>query len=76
MRRVLSVVAAAVLVSSGLATASAQARPAGNPGHGSPGHHDPGTPAYTPPPIAWGTCPTTSLQNAGAVCGMLTVPLD
>ena len=76
MRRVLSVVAAAVLVSSGLATASAQARPAGNPGHGSPGHHDPGTPAYTPPPIAWGTCPTASLQNAGAVCGMLTVPLD
>jgi pimeloyl-ACP methyl ester carboxylesterase len=76
MRRVLSVVAAAVLVSSGLATASAQARTAGNPGSGSPGHHDPGTPAYTPPPIAWGTCPTDSLKKAGAVCGMLTVPLD
>ncbi|MFI2707915.1 alpha/beta hydrolase, partial [Nocardioides sp. CER28] len=68
--------AAAVMVGSGLATASAQARTAGNPGHGTPGHHDPGTPAYTPPPITWGTCPTTSLQKAGAVCGMLTVPLD
>jgi pimeloyl-ACP methyl ester carboxylesterase len=76
MRRVLSVVAAAVLVSSGLATASAQARTAGNPGTGNPGQPDPGTPAYTPPPIDWGTCPTASLRNAGAQCGYLTVPLD
>jgi len=76
MRRVLSVAAAAVLVSSALATASAQARTTGQPGKGSSGHHTPGTPAYTPPPIAWGTCPTTSLRNAGAQCGYLTVPLD
>ena len=76
MRRVLSVAAAAVLVSSGLATASAQARTAGHPGHVSPGNHHPGTPAYTPPPIDWGTCPTQRLQDAGAQCGYLTVPLD
>jgi pimeloyl-ACP methyl ester carboxylesterase len=80
MRRVLSVVAAAVLVSAGLATASAQARTAGDPGRGSSGHrHHPGhtgTPAYTPPPVDWGTCPTASLQAAGAQCGYVTVPLD
>lgn len=76
MRRALSVVAAAVLVSTGLATASAQARTAGEPGKGSPGHHSPGTPAYTPPPVDWGACPTTSLQKAGAACGYVTVPLD
>ncbi|SFC61326.1 alpha/beta hydrolase fold [Nocardioides terrae] len=76
MRRVLSVVAGAVLVSSGLATATAQAQPAGHPGKGGHGHHTPATPAYTPPPIDWGTCPTASLQNAGAQCGYVTVPLD
>jgi len=31
---------------------------------------------YEPPPIPWGTCPTNSLRNAGAQCGLLTVPLD
>jgi pimeloyl-ACP methyl ester carboxylesterase len=27
-------------------------------------------------PISWGTCASTRLQQAGAQCGMLTVPLD
>lgn len=27
-------------------------------------------------PIAWGTCADQGLQNAGAVCGFLSVPLD
>jgi pimeloyl-ACP methyl ester carboxylesterase len=31
---------------------------------------------YVPPPISWGVCPTNSLRNAGAQCGLLTVPLD
>ena len=35
--------------------------------------HDGG---YTPPPISWGQCPTARLQQAGAECGLLTVPLD
>jgi pimeloyl-ACP methyl ester carboxylesterase len=33
-------------------------------------------PEYTPPPISWGPCQTTSLKSAGADCGFLTVPLD
>jgi pimeloyl-ACP methyl ester carboxylesterase len=31
---------------------------------------------YVPPAIPWGVCPTSSLRNAGAECGLLTVPLD
>jgi pimeloyl-ACP methyl ester carboxylesterase len=34
------------------------------------------TTGYTPPPISWGTCASARLQQAGAQCGMLTVPLD
>jgi hypothetical protein len=33
-------------------------------------------PEYSPPPIAWGQCTSASLQQAGAQCGLLTVPLD
>lgn len=35
-----------------------------------------GAAAYTPPRISWGTCDDTRLQQAGAKCGMLVVPLD
>ena len=31
---------------------------------------------YTPPPIRWGSCTSERLQQAGAECGMLTVPMD
>ncbi|HEV7196774.1 MAG TPA: alpha/beta fold hydrolase [Pedococcus sp.] len=34
------------------------------------------TAAYTPPPIVWGPCSDPTLQQFGAQCGMLTVPLD
>jgi pimeloyl-ACP methyl ester carboxylesterase len=67
MRKLVSVVAAAVMVGAGLATTGASAAP--------PAHHHGGSP-YTPPPIQWGECPTASLRQAGAECGMLTVPLD
>jgi pimeloyl-ACP methyl ester carboxylesterase len=33
-------------------------------------------PEYSPPPIAWDQCASASLQDAGAQCGLLTVPLD
>ncbi|HET6502743.1 MAG TPA: alpha/beta hydrolase [Amycolatopsis sp.] len=34
------------------------------------------TPDFTPAPITWGPCTTTSLIQAGAQCGYLQVPLD
>jgi pimeloyl-ACP methyl ester carboxylesterase len=67
MRKLVSLVAAAVLMGAGLTATSADAAP--------PSRHHSGA-DYTPPPIQWGVCPTASLRNAGATCGMLTVPLD
>lgn len=85
MRKLISAAAALTLglglATTGVATATPQHHPPQHhpkPHHPKPHHpkpHHP-TPAYTPPPIAWGTCPTASLRNAGATCGMLTVPLD
>lgn len=69
MRKLVIALAAAALVAAGASTAGATTAPDRPHGHDL-------TPGYTPPPIVWGTCPTTSLQNAGATCGMLVVPLD
>jgi len=35
-----------------------------------------GTPSYTPPPVAWGTCTNPTLKARGAECGFVIVPLD
>ena len=67
MRKLVSLVAAAVLVGVGATTSGADAAPQSR-------HH--GGTDYTPHPIHWGQCPTQSLRSAGATCGMLTVPLD
>ncbi|GAA1794859.1 alpha/beta hydrolase [Nocardioides hankookensis] len=81
MRKLTSALAAVALVGLGLSAGGATAAPQHHPkghhakAHHAKGHHH-GTPAYTPPPIQWGDCPTASLRNAGATCGMLTVPLD
>ncbi|MBO0843409.1 MAG: alpha/beta fold hydrolase, partial [Nocardioides sp.] len=84
MRTSLGLIAVAALVGAGFTTAGAQAASAqpvtdhAAPGKASHAAHPTSDPSsdYTPPPIQWGQCPTASLQNAGAVCGMLTVPLD
>jgi pimeloyl-ACP methyl ester carboxylesterase len=36
----------------------------------------PTSPEFTPTPIRWGACTSASLQQAGAQCGFLEVPLD
>ncbi|GAA4119722.1 alpha/beta hydrolase [Knoellia locipacati] len=72
MRKLVTTVAAVGLLGAGFASASgAQATPQTKP----TGSHT-STPAYTPPPIPWGTCVRASLKAAGAQCGLLTVPLD
>ena len=66
MRKLFGGLAAAALLAGGLAVAppaTAAATPAG-------------ATAYTPPPIAFGTCTNPTLARANAECGMLTVPLD
>ena len=66
MRRVLAATVAAAVglaVGGGMIPSTAQA----HTGSGS---------GYTPPPVAWGTCASAGLQARGALCGMLTVPLD
>ncbi|MEI7055804.1 alpha/beta hydrolase [Nocardioides sp. CCNWLW239] len=78
-RTSLTLIAAAAAISAGIGVVSAPsatarttptAQQAAHAGQSSLGAD------YTPPPIEWGECPTASLQRAGAVCGMLTVPLD
>src|SRR3954463_13332870 len=69
MRKLISAVAAAALVGLGLTAAGSTGAVA------APHRHHP-SPGYTPPPIVWGEGPPPSLRNAGATCGMLTVPLD
>jgi pimeloyl-ACP methyl ester carboxylesterase len=71
--------AAAVLVSTALAglgiPSVALAAPAAPtaPTVAADRHPDGG---YHPPPIEWGTCASQRMQDAGARCGLLTVPLD
>jgi len=76
MRRILTLATAVAVVGAGLAATSAEAAPPSPSGHragpqAAHQRHD-----YTPPPIEWGPCASTSLQQAGAECGMVTVPLD
>jgi len=67
MRKILAAtVASAVglVIGGGMIPSAAQATSGGNYG------------GYTPPPISWGKCASTGLQQRGAECGFLTVPLD
>ena len=73
MKRLITAVAAAGLLGAGLlspGTASALAGPTASTRSAA------ASTDYTPPDITWGVCPTAGLRNAGAECGMLTVPLD
>jgi pimeloyl-ACP methyl ester carboxylesterase len=45
-------------------------------GVASAAHATPKAPAHSVPGIAWGTCESQRLRNAGGVCGFLSVPLD
>jgi pimeloyl-ACP methyl ester carboxylesterase len=74
MRKLVTTVAAVGTLGLGLAATSATAEAA--TGSAVRSATSASTNSYTPPPIDWGTCPTASLRNAGATCGMLTVPLD
>jgi pimeloyl-ACP methyl ester carboxylesterase len=72
MRRFITTVTAAGLIGAGLAAGPAGAQAKSS----TTARAAASTADYTPPPIVWGTCPTGSLQRAGAQCGMLVVPLD
>jgi len=71
MKKLVTTVAAAGMLVAGLA-AWPGAAAADTAARGAAGS----APEYSPPPIAWGRCASTSLQGAGAQCGLLTVPLD
>jgi pimeloyl-ACP methyl ester carboxylesterase len=61
----------AVMVATGLAAVGAVVySPAGL------AHADPNPEGYVPPAISWGTCVSPGLQQRGAECGFVTVPLD
>ncbi|HEY1322939.1 MAG TPA: alpha/beta hydrolase, partial [Streptosporangiaceae bacterium] len=72
MKKLVMTVAAAGMLVAGLA-----AWPGGAAaGTAAPGATSTRAPEYSPPPIPWGQCASASLQQAGAQCGLLTVPLD
>jgi pimeloyl-ACP methyl ester carboxylesterase len=73
MRRLITAVAAAGLLGAGLVTPGAAHALAGPTAATTSAT---ATSDYTPPDIQWGECPTSRLRDAGAECGMLTVPLD
>ena len=68
MDRPLIVAAAGIAISSLALAAPAQGDALG----GTP----PAPATYVPPPVQWGTCDDPVLQDFGAECGMVTVPLD
>ncbi|NYG07628.1 pimeloyl-ACP methyl ester carboxylesterase [Phycicoccus badiiscoriae] len=72
MNRKLGIVGAAGIVA-GLMLASAPAQAQSSAPSPAARTH---VAAYVPPPIAWGPCSSSTLQQFGAQCGMLTVPLD
>ena len=72
MKKLVMTVAAAGMLVAGLAAWPGAAAA----GTAAPGATSARAPEYSPPPIAWGQCASVSLQQAGAQCGLLTVPLD
>ncbi|WP_300676845.1 alpha/beta fold hydrolase [Nocardioides sp.] len=70
-----SVVVPTVLLAPGAISAADAATSSTAHHRATQGHHK-ATGQYVPPPLTWGTCPTTRLKAAGAQCAMLTVPLD
>lgn len=74
MRKLIAAVAATGTLVSGAVTATAAE---GTPSVSTASTHQAkSSPAYMPPPIAWGSCQSPTLQHFTAQCGMLTVPLD
>lgn len=68
MKKLVAIAAAAIMalgIPAALGTSSAQGA---NP--------RPAATGYTPPPITWGTCTDTTLQQYHAQCGFLVVPLN
>ncbi len=84
MKKLVAVTAASALACSFAGTiAAASAHPLQSPS--AQGRHAPpsslqqelrGARHYTPPPLDWGECDVPRLQQAGAECAMVTVPLD
>jgi alpha/beta hydrolase fold len=72
MKKLVTTVAAAGMLAAGLAAWPGAAAADTT----APGATSARAAEYSPPPIAWGQCASTSLQQAGAQCGLLTVPLD
>ncbi len=70
MRRLLAVAAGAALGLSGLVAAPSATADAGSTPLASP------TAALATSSVRWGRCSDAGLRSAGAVCGMLSVPLD
>ena len=66
-RPLFALVAAAAVVASGLVTGGAASAAPGI---------DPAPGGYTPPPIAWTSCPAVNEYPANFQCGTVTVPLD
>lgn len=69
MRKLIAVLAAAIVALGIAATATAQASPVKKSASAAAAE-------YAPPPIVWRACDSTTLQAFGAECGMLTVPMD
>src|SRR3954454_14452431 len=75
MNRTASVFAALAIIAAGAgAVPTATADPIGDL-HGHANGHS-RSHSYTPPPLIWGPCADEQLQDIGARCSMLTVPLD
>ena len=72
MKKLATTVAAAGMLAAGLA-AWPGAAAADTTAHGATSTR---APEYSPRSIAWGQCVSDSLREAGAQCGLLTVPLD
>jgi hypothetical protein len=68
MKKLVMMVAAAGMLVAGMAASPGTAAADTAAGARAPG--------YSPPRIARGECVSTSLQEAGAQCGLLIVPLD
>jgi pimeloyl-ACP methyl ester carboxylesterase len=73
MKKMLGAVVSGLAVGGLVVSAPAQAGEARSPRAATPAA---AATSYVPPPVQWGPCEDPTLQDFGAECGMLTVPLD
>ena len=73
MKKLLTTMTAVGLFTSGIISATGAGAA---PTAASAGTQSASSSGYQPPPIVWGSCTSTNLQDAGATCGLLTVPVD